>query len=225
MIENSRAVSRRERRRQAAREEILTAARELLLEVGLEELTLRQVARRADFSPAALYTYFANRDEIVAALVAESFHRLDAYLSRVPKSLAPDRRVVELGLAYMDFGTENPIDLQCILSALPQNLPPESDVSVGLGAARLLGETFREGCEQGVFNPTPGESAAEMAYGLWALVHGMVALRGLDLSSVADQVAASPRKVLEAHVERLTATGRGRSAGRPVRETPRDPDS
>jgi AcrR family transcriptional regulator len=59
--------SRRERRRLATRTEILTAARELLLEVGPEELSLRQVARRADFSPAALYTYFTSRDEIVSS--------------------------------------------------------------------------------------------------------------------------------------------------------------
>ena len=82
-------LSRRERRRASTREEILTAARELLLEVGPEELSLRQVARRADFSPAALYTYFANRDELVASLFAESFERLYAYLHRVPADLPP----------------------------------------------------------------------------------------------------------------------------------------
>ena len=52
-------------------------ARELLLEVGPEELTLRQVARRADFSPASLYTYFSSRDDIVVALHAESLQRLE----------------------------------------------------------------------------------------------------------------------------------------------------
>ena len=113
-------LSRRDRRRLYTREEILAAARELLLEVGPEALSLRQVARRADFSPAALYTYFSSRDEIVASLFAESFERLDAYLRRVPTDLPPAERVVELGMAYMDFGRDNPMDLRCILSATSQ---------------------------------------------------------------------------------------------------------
>lgn len=198
-------LSRRERRRLSTREEILTAARELLLEVGPEALSLRQVARRADFSPAALYTYFASRDELVASLFAESFERLDAYLRRVPVDLAPPERVVELGMAYMDFARDNPMDLRCILSATSQDLPPSSGKALGLGSARLIGQTFREGVEQGVFAGASGLSAAEMAYGAWALVHGMVSIAGIDLTEVSDEVSAEPRRVLESYVQLLMA--------------------
>jgi AcrR family transcriptional regulator len=195
--------SRRERRRLATRTEILTAARELLLEVGPEELSLRQVARRADFSPAALYTYFTSRDEIVSSLFAESFERLDAYLRRVPAGLAPEQRVIELGVAYMDFARDNPMDLHCILLATSQDLPPSSGQALGLEAARLLGETFREGVEQGVFSTSAGLSATEMAFGTWALVHGLVSISGIDLTAVADEVSAAPRRVLEGYVSLL----------------------
>jgi len=106
------------------------------------------------FQPSRLYTYFSNRDEIVASLLAESFARLDAYLRRVPGGLAPEERVVQLGMAYMDFARDNPVDLRCILSATSENLPPGSGASVGLEAARLIGQTFREGVEKGVFVPT-----------------------------------------------------------------------
>ena len=44
-METQQLSSRRERRRLATRTEILTAARELLLEVGPEAVSLRQVAR------------------------------------------------------------------------------------------------------------------------------------------------------------------------------------
>jgi AcrR family transcriptional regulator len=200
-------LSRRDRRRLDTREEILVAARELLLEVGPEALSLRQVARRADFSPAALYTYFSSRDEIVAALFAESFGRLDAYLSRVPTDLPLQKRVVELGMAYMEFARDNPMDLRCILVATSQEgLPSSSGTALGLGAARLLADTFREGMEEGVFATEPQLSAAEMAYGSWALVHGMALVGGIDLTGVANMVSAAPRKVLEAFVAFLTSS-------------------
>jgi AcrR family transcriptional regulator len=199
-------ISRRDRRRLNTRDEILVAARELLLEVGPEALSLRQVARRADFSPAALYTYFSSRDELVAALFDESFERLDSYLRRVSADLPPARRVVELGMAYMDFARDNPMDLRCILAATSrEGLPPSSGFALGLGAARLIGETFREGMARAVFSADSGLSAAEMAYGTWALVHGMTLIAGLDLSAVTDEVSAEPRRVLEAFVSLLMA--------------------
>jgi len=187
------------------RAEILAAARELLLEVGPEELSLRQVARRADFSPAALYNYFTSRDELVASLFAEAFEHLDGYLRRVPATLSPDKRVVELGLTYMDFARDNPMDLRCMLLATSLDLPPSSGKALGLGAARLIGEVFREGMEQGVFVSDGPLSAAEMAYGLWGLVHGMVSVAGIDLSEVSDEISAEPRRIIEAFVGLLTA--------------------
>lgn len=197
-------LSRRDRRRLNTREEILVAARELLLEVGPEAISLRQVARRADFSPAALYTYFSSRDEIVAALFAESFARLDAYLRRVPTDLPVPKRVVELGMAYMDFARDNPMDLRCILVATSQEgLPSSSGTALGLGAVHLISEPLRRGLEEGIFRTDPMLTHAELAYFCWALVHGMVSVSAIDLSDIADLVSADPRKVLETFVALL----------------------
>jgi len=204
-MEESVRISRRDRRRLATRVEILSAARELLLEVGPEGLSLRQVARRADFSPAALYTYFPNKDSLIASLFGESFERLDAYLRRVPADLPPDRRVIELGLAYMEFARDNPMDLRCMMLSTSLDLPASSGKALGLGAARLIGETFRQGVQEGVFKPDGLCSAPEMAFGAWALVHGMVSVAGIDLTEVAGEVSADPRRVLETYVALLMA--------------------
>jgi AcrR family transcriptional regulator len=199
-MEGKTGSSRRERRR-------LDTARELLLEVGPEALSLRQVARRADFSPAALYTYFASRDDLVAALFAESFERLDAYLRRVPVDLPLQKRVVELGMAYMGFARDNPMDLRCVLVATSQEgLPSSSGTAVGMGAMRLITEPFREAMEKGVFGVDPVLSPAEAAYGCWALVHGMASISAIDLSEVAEEVSADPRRVLEAFVGLLLSS-------------------
>jgi AcrR family transcriptional regulator len=197
-------LSRRDRRHLDTREEILTAARELLLEVGPEALSLRQVARRADFSPAALYNYFASRDEIIASLFGESFEKLNSYLMRVPSDLPLKTRVIELGMAYLDFGRENPMDLRCVLAATSQEgLAAPSVMALGLSAVRLIGDTFQEGVDRGLFTGDQSLSAAELAYGVWALVHGMVSISSVDLTQVADVMSADPRRVLEAFVSLL----------------------
>jgi AcrR family transcriptional regulator len=194
-------LSRKERRHRDTRQEIFDAARQLLLEVGPDELTLRQVARRAGFSPASLYTYFSSRDDLLAALRTDSLDRLSGYLSRVSTESPPDRRVVELGLAYMDFARENPVDLRYILFTAPREISADADRLAGL--EMLVKRTFQEGVESGVFARTPDLTPSEMAYGTWALVHGMVSLAALNLSEVADIVSPAPRRVLEAYVARL----------------------
>ena len=206
-MEDEPRLSRRDRRRLDTREEILAAARELLLEVGPEALSLRQVARRADFSPAALYNYFSSRDEIISSLFAESFEKLNSYLRRVPTDLPFKTRVVELGMAYLDFGRENPMDLRCVLAATAQEgLVAPSAMALGLGTVRLIGDTFREGVERGLFASDQSLSAAELAYGLWALVHGLVSVDSVDLTQVADVMSADSRRVLEAFVSLLIPT-------------------
>ena len=46
-------------------------------------------------------------------------------------------------------------------------------------------------------------SAPEMAYGCWALVHGLVSVDSIDTSLVAEEVAAVPRRIIEAFVALL----------------------
>ncbi|MBC7294601.1 MAG: hypothetical protein H5T84_11000, partial [Thermoleophilia bacterium] len=110
-----------------------------------------------------------------------------------------------------EFARDNPMDLRCILQATAQDLPPASGKAIGLAAARLIGETFREGVERGFFVASEGYGAAEMAYGTWALVHGLVSIAGIDLGEVSAEVSAAPRRVLEEYVARLTARTRSLS--------------
>jgi AcrR family transcriptional regulator len=206
-MEDEPRLSRRDRRHHDTREEILGVARELLLEVGPEALSLRQVARRADFSPAALYNYFSSRDELIASLFAESFTKLNSYLERVPTDLTLKARVVELGMAYLDFGRENPMDLRCVLVATSQEGLASTDaMASGLVALRIIGDTVREGIDQGLFAPDLSLTAAELAYGVWALVHGLVSVSSVELSPVADVISADARRVLEAFVSLLIPT-------------------
>ncbi|HUC05677.1 MAG TPA: TetR/AcrR family transcriptional regulator [Acidimicrobiales bacterium] len=53
--------------------EILEAARQELSEVGPAGLSLRAVARNLGMVPSALYRYFPSRDDILTALIVESY--------------------------------------------------------------------------------------------------------------------------------------------------------
>lgn len=69
---------RHDRERHAVREGILDAARDLFVAEGYANVSIRKIAERIEYSPAAIYSYFPGKDDIFFALAAEGFQRLDA---------------------------------------------------------------------------------------------------------------------------------------------------
>jgi len=80
----SRRNERRAREHIATRVAILEAARRVAARDGARELSLRGVAAEAGFAPAALYSYFTGKDELLLALAAEDL----AFISRAMRGAA-----------------------------------------------------------------------------------------------------------------------------------------
>ena len=115
------APTARERRQQALaqarREHILSAAREVFFERGLEGASLREIARRAGYTAGAIYSYFPSREEVYATLLAESLERLHARVigAGLPASTAAAATAADelrlRALAFFDFYRQHPRDL------------------------------------------------------------------------------------------------------------------
>ena len=65
---SARTKERREAARQSVRDEILAVSREIITKEGFAALTMRKLAERIGYSPAALYLHFRSRDEIAQAV-------------------------------------------------------------------------------------------------------------------------------------------------------------
>jgi AcrR family transcriptional regulator len=69
---------RQERDREAVSRAILDAARELFVAEGYGNVSIRKIAERIEYSPAAIYGYFPSKDDIFYALAEEGFRLLYA---------------------------------------------------------------------------------------------------------------------------------------------------
>jgi len=67
---------RHERDRETTRRSILDAARELFVTEGFQNVSMRKIAERVEYSAAALYSYFPSKDDIFFALAEEGFRLL-----------------------------------------------------------------------------------------------------------------------------------------------------
>jgi AcrR family transcriptional regulator len=69
---------RQEREREAVSRAILDAARDLFVAEGYQNVSIRKIADRIEYSPAAIYSYFPSKDDIFFALAEEGFRLLFA---------------------------------------------------------------------------------------------------------------------------------------------------
>jgi AcrR family transcriptional regulator len=67
---------RQVREREAVARAILDAARDLFVAEGYQNVSIRKIADRIEYSPAAIYSYFPSKDDIFFALAEEGFHLL-----------------------------------------------------------------------------------------------------------------------------------------------------
>ena len=71
-------ADRQQQARDVTRRAILDAALELFVADGYPRVSIRNIAAKVGYSPAAIYSYFASKDDIFYALAEEGFRLLGA---------------------------------------------------------------------------------------------------------------------------------------------------
>ncbi len=114
----------------AKKSHILAAAKEVFEEYGLEGASVREIAKRAGYTPGAIYSYFTAKEEIYGALLADSLERLNNAVSKASSGAkSSTQRVERSALGFYQFYASNPRDLDLGFylfgGARPYGLTPE----------------------------------------------------------------------------------------------------
>lgn len=108
---------RRERDREAMRRRILDAAKQLFLREGFDNVSMRRIASRIEYSPAALYRYFKNKREILSVLREEGFVRLVAQQEASRQACPDPLERLRTGMTkYIRFALAEPDRYQLMFS-------------------------------------------------------------------------------------------------------------
>ncbi len=100
---------RQERERTAVRQAILSAARDLFVTEGYRHVSMRKVAERIEYSPAAIYSYFPSKDDIFFALAEEGFRLLADRVTTAIDGLSDPFSRIRAGLwAFYEFSKAHP---------------------------------------------------------------------------------------------------------------------
>lgn len=111
-------VSRRERARAATTEEIKQTALELMREQRTTDIKFTDIAKHMGLTPPALYRYFDGRDELLTALITDSYDELGEHVRVSLEGLAESAlwdRWVAAGRAYRSWASQAPERFALIL--------------------------------------------------------------------------------------------------------------
>lgn len=145
------------------RNALLDAARALLEEGPLADLSLRAVARRAGVSHAAPYRHFPNHESLLVELALEGFAELrgEIVAAAGAQGAEPDR-IAKIGAAYMRFVARRPALARLMFG--PQLPNREQFPQLG-EAADLIGSEIGDALHN-----------SALGLGVWAAVHGLAML-------------------------------------------------
>ena len=100
----------------ALREVCIVAAQQVIAERGLENLSMREVARKLGVSHQAPYKHYASRDHLLAEVMRRCFQRFANHLDAREHCDAPEEDLAALGRQYLSYAQENPLEYRLMFS-------------------------------------------------------------------------------------------------------------
>jgi AcrR family transcriptional regulator len=169
---------RRSRQKETLRREILDAARDLFARDGYENVSMRRIAEKIEYSPTTIYLHFKDKAELLHHVCEDMFGQLADQLERVGKGASDPVAALRQTLrAYVDFGLRNPQHYRVVfmMPAEYTDMPAEEyfRVSQGGRAFRTLGRAVESCVQAGRFGAS---GIARTTQILWAGVHGVTSL-------------------------------------------------
>lgn len=186
---------------------VVDAALALVKEEQSWDFSLREVARRAGVSHNAPYNHFTDKRSLLAAVAVAGFEALRTRMQAVAeKACTPDEALAAIGMAYVQFGTENPAHYRLMfgptLTTDAGGLP--SEVAEAAEASKLvLEEAVLRGAEAGFLEASSADKPAldVAVLSAWSMVHGLTLLLVDGMATAAVQPSA-----LDGIAERVTAS-------------------
>lgn len=166
---------RKERQKTEMREAILSAALKLFSDEGYDNVTMRKIADKIEYSVGTIYLYFKDKGEIFFELHNRGFAEFYKKQLSVQRIKDPIERLKAHGEAYIQFAMEYPeyYDVMFISRTPTKEIKKSECWEEGERTYELLKLNIKQAMESGYFKNVDLDVAA---FSLWSFVHGISAL-------------------------------------------------
>jgi len=197
---------RQERDREQVHRRILDAAQELFVAEGYRNVSIRKIAEKVEYSPAALYSYFPSKDDLFFALAEEGFRKLFEFTNDPAVAAGDPLTAIRHGfMRYYEFSRAHPEYFE--LMFVDRSVPKISHEWERFGfVEQMIDEVcalIKRAIDHGLF---PADTNPDVAFHiLWAAVHGPATVAVCDRLAPDENPDALARDTLEAAIAGLRA--------------------
>ena len=165
-------TDRKEREKLEMRKLIMDAAMEMFVKDGYEKTSIRNIAEKIEYSPATIYLYYKDKDELLWGLQTEAFNQLNDLFRTSVTATDPVKQLEQIAKLYVQFGMANPdlYDLMFIIRS-PMNVESDEKWESGSTAFDFLVDVIERCGERLRY-----KDSKAAAFSCWAMMHGMVSL-------------------------------------------------
>ena len=158
------------------RSALLAAALDIIGELGPQQLTIREVARRAGVSHTAPYRHFADKDQLILAVAEQGFELMRQTMTD-KKAAAPQDEINQFaasGQAYIDFALQHPAHYRIMYSGnLLSSTGQQSLQHTSSDTFKEMVSDMKTCQELNILRPG---DPAQQALAILSTVHGFVTL-------------------------------------------------
>jgi AcrR family transcriptional regulator len=196
------------------RDACIVAAHEVIAEQGVENLSLRDVARKLGVSHQAPYRHYPSRDHLLAEVMRRCFQRFAAHLDARPHADDPAKDLESLGWQYLEYARDHPLEYRLMFSTTWPASAEQSDL--------VADATHAFDILRGVLRRMHGASAAMRdrvdldALHIWSTIHGLAGVMNGQCIDKLELRAKVLEKAIRHTMERMSA---GLAAERPTHVT------
>ncbi len=158
-------------------EACVAEAMNIIAQVGLEGLSLREVARRLRVSHQAPYKHFASRDHLLAEVIRRCFRNFgDALRQSAAGNHTPEEAMRRIGEIYMEFARSRPLEYRLMFSTpWPDEANTPGFIENAQAAFNVLKERLRERY------PSRSDYNIDLdAMFVWSAIHGIATVEQSD---------------------------------------------
>ncbi|MFA5630423.1 MAG: TetR/AcrR family transcriptional regulator [Porticoccaceae bacterium] len=186
------------------RQKVCEVALRQFSELGTERVSMRSLARAMGYSATALYSYYKNKDDILAAVRTIHVDKLATDLEQALSNATPEEQSRAFIGAYVAFVSAEPT--ACKLAfALEQ--PAPTDYPALAGALSRLDRTFTRLSQAVSGTPLSQPQAEQQGQLLWAAFHGVMALHLAGIATRSQKEAHSLHSQLLESLSKMTESG------------------
>lgn len=174
----------RQKGKDKRRRAILNAARGLLLENGLDGVSMRQIADISELGLGTIYSYFSGKTEIYATLAMEVFDIIHKSLAAaVSRGTSPHDKIRTISKALLKFSVKNKAYFEFLdyfVSSSRRIFPMQMKLQIDKHGEKILTpiiEAIEEGIKIGAFTPVDAKQYSLIFLGM---LHGITHLRNLQ---------------------------------------------